>query len=190
MKLVGILALVLWSLGGCTAAQSSTQNDFRAGNDNTSLLSNTGQNAQSWATGDQQTGSSQLDSGVISPETTNWMSSTPGNILAFGKNGGQVRNVGDLEAGSMSIIFGEPYTEADGATIVPIVSIEITDLKNTVTPVIQASTEQVALWAGVLGDLSEDQREAVLAGLERDKVIASETVGLIRAALEAASPTP
>lgn len=189
MKLIAIVALGLM-LGGCTNPQSSTQNDFRAGADNISLLSNTGQNAQSWATGDQQTGSTQLDSGVISPETTNWMGTAVSSVLAVNKNGVQVKNTGDLDADSMVINFGDPYTEADGTVIVPIVSIEIAGLKNASTPLIEASTEQVSLWTSVLGELSDDQREAVLAGLERDKVIASETVGLIRAALEAASPAP
>lgn len=192
MKIMSIIAIVAVGLMlvGCTNPQSSTQNDFRANADSSALLSNTGQNAQLWPDGSQQTGATQLDSGVISPETTNWMGTAVSSVLAVNKNGVQVKNTGDLDADSMVINFGEPYTEADGTVIVPIVSIEIAGLKNASTPLIEASTEQVSLWVGVLGELSDDQREAVLAGLERDKVIASETVGLIRAALEAASPAP
>ena len=192
MKIMPIIAIVALGLmlGGCTNPQSSTQNDFRANAENSALLSNTGQNAQLWPDGSQQTGATQLDSGVISPETTNWMGTAVSSVLAVNKNGVQVKNTGDLDADSMKINFGEPYTESDGTVIVPIVSIEIAGLKNASTPLIEASTEQVSLWTGVLGELSDDQREAVLAGLERDKVIASETVGLIRAALEAASPAP
>jgi len=188
--IIGIAALALLTIGGCTTPQSSTQNDLRAGELDSTLLSNTGQNAQLWPDGSQQTGATQLDSGVISPETTNWMGTAVSSVLAVNKNGVQVKNTGDLLADSMLIHFGEPYAEADGTVIIPIESIEITGLNNASTPLIQASTEQVALWVGVLGNLSADQRDAVLAGLERDKVIATETIGLITAALEAASPAP
>lgn len=192
MKIIAIITVALLglTLGGCTSPQSSTQNDLRAGELDSTLLSNTGQNAQLWPDGSQQTGATQLDSGVISPETTNWMGTAVSSVLAVNKNGVQVKNTGDLDADSMVISFGDPYSEADGTVIVPITSIEITGLNNQSTPIIEASTQQVSLWTGILADLSEDQRDAVLADLEARKVIATETVGLIRAALEAASPAP
>ncbi len=208
MKLVGILALMLWALGagGCTATQPPTQNDFRADATGYGLLSNTGQNVQVWPDESFQAGATQLDSGLITPDSTNWMSSSISGIIAITKNGVQVKNPGNLDADEVFIEFGDPIMVTtqtpfalengevvileSGDIIVPIVSVTLKGLRNEVTTVVQANTEQVALWTGILSEISEDQRDTVLAGLERDKVIASETAGLIRAALEAASPTP
>jgi hypothetical protein len=132
---ITIMAAALILIGGCTSPQSSTQNDLRAGELDSTLLSNTGQNAQLWPDGSQQTGATQLDSGVISPETTNWMGTAVSSVLAVNKNGVQVKNTGDLEADSMVISFGDPYQEADGTVIVPISSIQITGLSNESTPI-------------------------------------------------------
>jgi hypothetical protein len=186
----------LLALAGCTAPDTTTKNSLRTASDQGAALdSNTGQNTQQWPDGSAQTGATQLDSGVITPDATNWMSSSPSGILSISKLGVQVRNPGDLGADSLSITFGEPFTdELTGETIVPITAIEIAGLVNDVSGVITASTAQVELWAAALADLSADQRDAVLAALERDKVLTTETVGAVRAALETAaslaSPTP
>jgi hypothetical protein len=184
--LTALLAAAL--LAGCTSTMPSTSSAF-AGPDGT-LESNTAQNAQFWSTGDGQTGAAQLDSGVISPELTNWQGTGLSNILALTKNGAQVKNSGDLSADDLKIVFGEPYTESDGQTVVPIQSIEIAGLVNNVSTPIDSLTSQVGLWVSVLAEISEDQRDQVIAALERDKVITQETAGLVRAALEAVSPAP
>lgn len=183
IMLVGVLALA-----GCTTAQPSTSNNALLAD--LDFASNTGQNFQVWADGSVQAGSTQLDSGVISPDTTNWQGTAVSGVLALNKNGVQVKNPGNLSADTLEIVFGDPYPDADGITVVPIKTINITNLTNEVTTVIEASTEQVALWVGVLSDLSADQREAMLASFERDKVMTTETVGLIRAGLEALAPVP
>lgn len=189
MKLIGIVALVIWAIAsGCSTVKPTT-NDA-AVTDAVTLSSNTGQNFQAWPDGSVQAGSTQLDSGVISPDTTNWQGTAVSGILAITKNGVQVKNPGNLNADTLTIVFGDPIADADGTLIVPIASIDIGGLTNEVTTVIEASTEQVALWVSVLGQLSDDQRDVALAELEAQKVITSETAGLIRAALEAASPVP
>lgn len=181
---------------GCTAPDVGTKNSLRTATDQGAALdSNTGHNTQQWPDGSAQTGATQLDSGVITPDATNWMSSSPSGILSISKLGVQVRNPGDLGADTLSITFGEPITdELTGETIVPITAIEIAGLVNNVSDVIDASTAQVELWTSALAQLSADQRDAVLAALERDKVLTTETVGAIRAALETAaslaSPMP
>lgn len=187
------LAFVLLGLGvmlatGCANTQPTTNTaSVPAAVD---LTSNTGQNFQLWPDGSTQVGSTQLDSGIISPETTNWQGTAVSGILALNKNGVQVKNPGNLTADNLEIVFGDPYAEADGTTIVPIASIAISNLRNEVTTVIEASTAQVQAWVGVLSQLSADQRDVALAELEAQKVITAETAGLIRAALEALSPTP
>ena len=177
------IALAGFMMTACTTAQPSTSNSANALE--TTLNSNTGQNIQLWPDGSLQAGSTQLDSGVITADTTNWQGTAVSGIMALTKNGVQVKNPGNLSADNLEIVFGSPYTEADGTTIVPIASIAIINLTNEVTSVIDASTDQVALWVGVLADLSEDQRDATLAALERDKVVTTEGIGLIREALEA-----
>jgi hypothetical protein len=183
-----LLPILLLALGGCTATMPSTSSSFVAPDG--TLDTNNGQNAQFWATGDGQTGAAQLDSGVISSDVTNWQGTGLSNILALTKNGAQVKNSGDLTADTLSIQFGEPYADGDGQTIVPIQSIEIAGLVNNVSAPIDSLTSQVGLWVSVLAEISEDQRDQVIAALERDKVITQETAGLVRAALEAVSPAP
>ena len=192
LAMIGMITLTLAVLaaGGCANPQSSTQNDLRASATDAGLLSNTGQNAQLWPDGSQQTGSTQLDSGAISPEVTNWMGTAVSSVLAVNKNGVQVKNTGDLEADSMVIVFGDPFSEEDGTVIVPIASIEIVGLSNASTPIVEASTEQVALWVSVLSNLSADQRDVMIRALERDESISTDTLGAIKAGLELASPVP
>jgi len=185
--IVGLIMLML-TMGGCTTALPSTSNSANA--IDTSLVSNTGQNFQVWPDGSIQAGATQLDSGVITADTTNWQGTAVSGIMALTKNGVQVKNPGNLSADNLEIVFGDPYSEEDGTTIVPIASISIVNLTNEVTTVIEASSEQVSLWVGVLSELSEDQRAATLAALERDKAITAESAGLIRAALEALAPVP
>lgn len=182
-----VLLVLLIGMGGCANTQPTTNTATLA---ELGYTSNTGQNFQAWPDGSVQAGSTQLDSGVISPDTTNWQGTAVSGILAVTKNGVQVKNPGNLDADSLQIVFGEPIADLDGSLIVPIQSITISGLTNEVTSVIDASTEQVQAWVGVLSQLSADQRDVALAELEAQKVITAETAGLIRAALEAASPAP
>ena len=177
----GIVAL----LASCTSVQSPTQNQQSALDAN--LKSNTGQNTQIWPDGSSQTGSTQLDSGLITPESTNWMGTAVSGVIALNKNGVQIKNPGNLEATTLSIEFGDPIVdEYSGQLVLPLKTLQIEGLTNEVTSVIDASSVQVELWANALVDLSDDQREAILRALERDEVLATETIGAIRAALEAA----
>lgn len=186
--LIVLLLLSMMLTVGC-ASVSPTTNDA-AVSDAVTLSSNTGQNFQAWPDGSVQAGSTQLDSGVISPDTTNWQGTAVSGILAITKNGVQVKNPGNLNADTLTIVFGEPITDADGSLIVPIASIDMSGLTNEVTTVIEASTEQVALWTSVLASLSADQRDVALAQLEAQKVISASVADAIRAALEVASPVP
>lgn len=189
MRLITLLAVALWALGGCTAPQSSTQNDLRSDPDGVvNALSNTGQNVQVWPDGSSQVGSTQLDSGLITNDTVNWMGTSISGVLTITPQGVIVKNPGNLDADEVEMSFGEPVVLENGTVIVPIVEVRLKGLSNEVTTVVDASTAQVELWTGVLSQLSADQREQMLAALERDKVLTTETVGLIRAALEAAAP--
>lgn len=185
----GVLVMITAAicLAGCQTAPITTNTASLAEVD---FSSNTAQNFQAWPDGSIQGGSTQLDSGVISPEATNWQGTAVSGILSINKNGVQIKNPGNFTASSVEIVFGEPIADEGGTLIVPIASVAIADLENEVTTVIEASTEQVAQWTSALVELSEDQREAVIAELEAQKVIGSEVAGLIRAALEAASPVP
>ncbi|MHA7814061.1 MAG: hypothetical protein ACX94C_11810 [Phycisphaerales bacterium] len=185
--IIAMLGCVLM-LGGCMSTPSTMNNASIL--DTLELSSNTGQNVQATPDGFVNVGSTQLDSGVIDSSVVNWQGTAVSGILSINKNGVQVKNPGNLNADTMTIVFGEPITDADGAIVVPIASIDMAGLSNEVTSVIDASTQQVALWTGVLAEISEDQRDAVLAELEAQKVLSAEAVGLIRAALEAASPVP
>jgi hypothetical protein len=188
MRIIGIVALALCAIAsGCANTQGTTNSAQLAALD---FSSNTGQNAQLSPDGFVNVGSTQLDSGLIDPSVVNWQGTAVSGILSINKNGVQVKNPGNLDADSLEIVFGEPMADADGALIVPISTITIAGLTNEVTTVIEASTEQVLAWVGVLDDLSEDQRDAILAELEAQKVISSSFAETIRAALEAATPIP
>jgi hypothetical protein len=189
MKLIALILVTMWAMASGCANTQPTTNTATLPNV-VDLSSNTGQNFQAWPDGSVQAGSTQLDSGVISPDTTNWQGTAVSGILAVTKNGVQVKNPGNLDADSLEIVFGEPVADADGTLIVPIATITISGLTNEVTSVIDASTEQVTAWVGVLSQLSADQRDVALAELEAQRVITAETAGMIRAALEAASPVP
>lgn len=188
MKIIAIAALALCVIAtGCANTQGTTNSAQLAALD---FSSNTGQNAQLSPDGFVNVGSTQLDSGLIDPSVVNWQGTAVSGILSINKNGVQVKNPGNLDAESLEIVFGEPIADTDGALIVPISTITIAGLTNEVTTVIEASTEQVLAWVGVLDDLSEDQRDAILAELEAQKVISSSFAETIRAALEAATPIP
>lgn len=188
MKVIAIVAVALWAFTtGCANTQGTTNSAQLAALD---FSSNTGQNAQLSPDGFVNVGATQLDSGLIDSSVVNWQGTAVSGILSINKNGVQVKNPGNLDADSLEIAFGDPIADVDGTLIVPISTITIAGLSNEVTTVIEASTEQVIAWVGVLGDLSEDQRDAVLAELEAQKVISSSFAETIRAALEAASPVP
>ena len=177
--LLGVAVLGIGGLPGCATSQSQTHN--AAVNDQASLESNTGQNTQLWNDGSTQTGASQLDSGVISGDTTSWMASGISSVISVTKQGAQVKNSGDLEAASLSIAFGEPMSDpGTGELVVPITSIEITGLTNETTRNIEALNAQVTAFLAALPQLSEDQASARIAELERDKVVSTELAATLR----------
>lgn len=80
---IGLLvALVTLS---CDTARPSTTNTAALADLDFGF--NTGQNFQIWEDGSVQTGATQLDSGVISPDTTNWQGTAVSSIMALNKNG-------------------------------------------------------------------------------------------------------
>ena len=179
MKLITIIAASLLAVG-CANTQPTTNSATLA---ELGYSSNTGQNFQAWPDGSVQAGSTQLDSGVISPETTNWQGTAVSGILAVTKNGVQVKNPGNLDADSLEIVFGEPVADADDTLIVPISTITINGLTNEVTSVIDASTEQVLAYMPALLALSEDQRAVAIAELEAQGQIAADAADVLRTIL-------
>jgi hypothetical protein len=181
MKLIALILLAAWAVAsGCANTQPTTNTATLA---ELGYSSNTGQNFQAWPDGSVQAGATQLDSGVISPDTTNWQGTAVSGILAITKNGVQVKNPGNLNADSLTIVFGDPIADADGTLIVPIASIDIAGLTNEVTTVIEASTEQVLAYMPALLQLSEDQRAVAIAELEAQGQIAADAAEVLRALL-------
>lgn len=176
-----LLAAGIIVAAGCANTQPTTNTASVPGA--VELASSTGQNFQAWPDGSVQAGSTQLDSGVISPDTTNWQGTAVSGILAVTKNGVQVKNPGNLDADSLEIVFGEPVTDADGTLIVPISTITISGLANEVTSVIDASTEQVLAYMPALMQLSADQRAVAIAELETQGKIAGDAADTLRALL-------
>ena len=126
MRIIGIIALVLWAFAsGCANTQGTTNSAQLAALD---FSSNTGQNAQLSPDGFVNVGSTQLDSGLIDPSVVNWQGTAVSGILSINKNGVQVKNPGNLNAESLEIAFGEPLADADGTLIVPISTITIAGL--------------------------------------------------------------
>jgi len=182
MKLIALIALAAWAMAaGCANTQPTTNTASVV--DAVELSSNTGQNFQAWPDGSVQAGSTQLDSGVISPDTTNWQGTAVSGILAVTKNGVQVKNPGNLDAESLTIAFGDPVTDADGTLIVPISTITISGLTNEVTSVIDASTEQVLAYMPALLALSQDQRAVAIAELEAQGQIAADAADVLKTLL-------
>lgn len=170
---VGTLAV----LGGCSISPAT----YDADNGVARLTNGTGQNFQVWPDGSVQGGNTQLDSGTIDSDTIDWQGTAISGLLAATKNGLGVKNPGNLSADNLEIVFGDPVADADGSLIVPIGSISITNLSNEVTSVIDASTEQVAFWAEVLPQLSEDQRDVAITQLETLGQISADAAEALRA---------
>ncbi len=166
----------------CTAVQSPTQNRFDAAA--ATAESNTGQNVQIWPDGSTQSTATAPESAQIGDGKIDYQGTSLSALMHLGPSGIGVRNPGNLTADSVQITFGEPITVAEGErAIVPVTAVTLSGLRNEVTSVVSANTEQVALWVGVLGRLSQDQQAAVIAALERDKVVTEATAGAIRSAL-------
>lgn len=173
-----LLAMGITIAGGCSTV-SPTSNSASI-LDTLELSSNTGQNVQATPDGFVNVGSTQLDSGVIDSSVVNWQGTAVSGILSINKNGVQVKNPGNLNADTMTIVFGEPITDADGAIIVPIASIDMAGLSNEVTSVIDASTQQVLAYMPTLASLSADQRDVAIKQLEAQGQITSEAAETLR----------
>ncbi len=182
MKLIALIIVAAWAMAsGCANTQPTTNTANLPGV--VDLSSNTGQNFQAWPDGSVQAGATQLDSGVISPDTTNWQGTAVSGILAVTKNGVQVKNPGNLDADSLEIVFGDPIADADGTLIVPIATITINGLANEVTSVINASTEQVIAYMPALLALSADQRAVAIAELQAQGQIAADAADVLKTLL-------
>jgi hypothetical protein len=182
-----LLAAGITLAGGCATPPAHNSAD----NGVVQLDVGNAQNAQFWSDGSGQTGSTQLDTGVINSETIDFMGTAVSGILSVNKNGVAVKNPGNFSADSFEIRFREAIPPDGGeGMIVPIEYIIIEGLTNEVTTVIEASSEQVAFWATLLADVSEDQRDVAIEQLKTQGVITEQAASLIRAALEAASPVP
>lgn len=181
--LIGLMALSAVSVGlvGCSYTQSPTQNALNAAA--TQLESNTGQNTQVWPDGSMQTTSTAPESAQITGGGIDFQSTSLSALASIGSAGATLRNPGNFEAAEITLLFREPFAYDSGEVVMPLESLVIKGVKNEVTTVVDANTDQVALWVSVLGDLSEDQAAVKIEELERDRVISEATAGSIRDAL-------
>lgn len=175
---LGLLTLGSLVIGGCTAVQSPTQNDLDAVS--ARMLSNTGQNVQQWPDGSAQATATAPESAQIAEGRIDYQGTSLSALGAVGPKGINFRNPGNLRADVIEMAFGEPLLSEDGSVLLPLVTLRVEGLENEVTTVVDANTEQVALWVGVLEKISADQRAAVIAALERDRVITEQTAGVLR----------
>lgn len=166
---------------GCSSTQGPTQN--RMSPAELLIESNTAQSLQGWPDGSMQITSTAPESAQIAEGAIDYQGTSLSALAAIGPRGINLRNPGNFSAGRISMSFGEPLIDEEGSVLLPVVSIEIEDVHNEVTTVVDANTDQVAMWVGVLGDLSEDQAAVKIEELERDKVITEATAGAVREAL-------
>jgi hypothetical protein len=190
MRTIKTTALLL--LAGLTTACTSTlpSTSSQLNTDPDSLVVNTAQNIQRWPDGSIQVTTAAPESAQIASGNIDYQGTSLSALLAVGKDGINIRNPGNLTAEAVTIDFGDPLTGDDGSMVVPIQRIGLNGVSNEVTTVVDANTDQVALWVGVLGDLSENQALQVLQSLERDKVISSATLDAVSNALGLFLPVP
>lgn len=181
-----VLVMVGMAFPGCTKVWSPTSNEVSAAEK--FLKSNTAQNAQVWPDGSASLSSAQPFGGNFTLDGFDVISTGPNGAFGIGSGGVMGLSPGDVNADRIYMDFFEPLHLDDGRVWSPPKTVTIEGFSSGKSPVIQATTEQVALWTDVLKNLSDDQKEAVIAALERDKVITTEVAGLLRESLGLLTP--
>ena len=115
----------------------------------------------------------------VSPEGISQVSTGPHGAAGLGPYGVSVSSPNDVQADEIVAEFFEPHS-ADGAITVLPKLIRVTGFSSSASPVIEATTDQVALFAEYGATLSADNRDRYLRLLDTVDAALAEAV---RAAL-------
>lgn len=145
-------------------------------------------NTQWWPDGASSTSSAQPFGAGVGLDSIDVMSTGPNGAFTIGSGGVLGLSPGDIEADSIDMAFFDPMTLDDGRIWSPPKTVSVRGFRSAKSPVIQATTAQVQLLAAALTNLSDNEKEQIIAGMERDGVITKEVAAALRDALGVVAP--
>lgn len=186
------VALLLISLSALFLTACSSQERVGADvTDDGSLDAGSARNTLRWGgDGTASTTSAQPFGATVEPTGIDAMSTGPTSVFSIGTPGVLGISPGDVAADSIEVSFSDPLELPDGSRVVLPKTVKLEGFSSAKSPVILATNPQVEIWADALKDLSDDQKEAIIAELEAQGEIASEFAGALRDRLGLLIPTP